>query len=62
MAALWPFLGLVVEVSRNSVLNNMAHIFKVMVVVAAILYYEKKSAKGSEEEETNDEEAAKLTK
>jgi len=47
MAALWPFLGLVVEV---------------MVVVAAILYYEKKSAKGSEEEETNDEEAAKLTK
>ncbi|CBY07926.1 unnamed protein product [Oikopleura dioica] len=47
MAALWPFLGLVVEV---------------MVVVAAILYYEKKSAKGNEEEETNDEEAAKLTK
>lgn len=47
MAALWPFLGLVVEV---------------MVVVAAILYYEKKSTKGSEEEETNDEEAAKLTK
>jgi len=47
MAALWPFLGLVVEV---------------MVVVAAILYYEKKSVKGSEEEETNDEEAAKLTK